>query len=58
VFQRARKEVDAALRAERLKMRRSNTLRPAQKANNSKLPSRPILERSQSTIDKRQADDK
>ncbi|KAF4130317.1 Formin Homology 2 Domain [Phytophthora infestans] len=53
VFQRARCEVDAADEAERLKLRRSNSMRPPTKASNGAplKVSRPILERSQSTID-------
>ncbi|KAK1942151.1 Formin-like protein 13 [Phytophthora citrophthora] len=57
VFQRARREVDAAdeaaQRAERLKMRRTNSLRPPAKSNNgAALKSRPILERSQTSVEK------
>ncbi|POM78764.1 Hypothetical protein PHPALM_3668 [Phytophthora palmivora] len=63
MFQRARNEVDAAdeatLRAERLKMRRSNSARPLSKATNGTAlkVSRPILERSQAADDKRHSDD-
>ncbi|KAL3671183.1 hypothetical protein V7S43_004364 [Phytophthora oleae] len=62
MFQRARKEVDAAdeaaQRAERLKMRRTNSLRPPTKSNNGvTLKSRPILERSQTTVENRHSDD-
>ncbi|KAL4144941.1 hypothetical protein PRNP1_012615 [Phytophthora ramorum] len=65
VFQRARNEVDAAdeaaQRAERVKMRRSNTLRAPLKSNNGATVkvSRPILERSQTerAVEKRHPDD-
>ncbi|KAG7398599.1 hypothetical protein PHYBOEH_010754 [Phytophthora boehmeriae] len=62
MFQRARNEVDAAdeaaQRAERVKMRRANTLRPSPKSSNGTLK-RQILERSQTelTIDKEQAEE-
>ncbi|KAF1789592.1 Tensin phosphatase, lipid phosphatase domain [Phytophthora cactorum] len=58
-FQRARNEVDAADEAERLKMRRSNSMRPPTKSSNGATlkVSRPILERSQTTVEKRHSDD-
>ncbi|KAG6970314.1 hypothetical protein JG688_00004915 [Phytophthora aleatoria] len=58
-FQRARNEVDAADKAERLKMRRSNSMRPPTKSSNGATlkVSRPILERSQTTVEKRHSDD-
>ncbi|KAG7382209.1 hypothetical protein PHYPSEUDO_005137 [Phytophthora pseudosyringae] len=61
-FQRARNEVDAAdeaaQRAERVKMRRANSLRPPAKSNHgATLKSRPILERSQTTLEKRHPDE-
>ncbi|ETO69596.1 hypothetical protein F444_13859 [Phytophthora nicotianae P1976] len=59
MFQRARNEVVAADEAERLKLRRSNSMRPQTKASNGAPLKvlRPILERSQSTIEKRHSDD-
>ncbi|KAE9010230.1 hypothetical protein PR003_g15269 [Phytophthora rubi] len=64
-FQRARNEVDAAdeaaQRAERLKVRRSNSMRPQPKTSNGTTlkVSRPILERSQTerALETRHSDD-
>lgn len=63
VFQRARNEVDAAdeaaLRAERVKMRRSNSVRAASKASSgAAVLKRPILERAMTERKLGQVDDK